>query len=256
VTVVVVTLAVLLGACGSSNRTTDPPPTTVPVPSTTTTAATSTTAAPQSTTTRAVRSTSSMTAPDSAAVAFHASVSAVTARDLPSTYRPGCPVGPAQLRMLHLTYFGFDARAHDGTMVVAASVASKVVDVFRSLYEQHFPIRRMQPEDAFGGSDPMSMATDNTSGFNCRNAVASGPPRWSAHAYGTAIDVNTVENPYVEGGVVQPANGAAYVDRSPARPGMAEPGGVLNRAFAAIGWQWGGRWTATPDYQHFSADGG
>jgi len=158
--------------------------------------------------------------------------------------------------MLHLTYRGFDGRAHDGTMVVAASVAEDVVGVFRSLYAQQFPIRRMQPEDAFRGSDPMSMAADNTSGFNCRNAVASGPSRWSAHAYGTAIDVNTVENPYVEGGVVQPANGAAFVDRRPARPGMAEPGGVLNRAFAAIGWQWGGRWTATPDYQHFSADGG
>jgi hypothetical protein len=234
-----------------------PVATTVPVPSTTTTAATSTTVAvTTSTTTRAVRSTSSTSVAGRVAVAFVASVSAVTARDLPSTYRPGCPVGPAQLRMLHLTYWGFDARAHEGTIVVAASVASNVVGVFRSLYEQHFPIRRMQPEDAFGGRDPMSMAADNTSGFNCRNAVASGPPRWSAHAYGTAIDVNTVENPYVEGRVAQPANGAAYLDRSPARPGMAEPGGVLNRAFAAIGWQWGGRWTATPDYQHFSADGG
>jgi hypothetical protein len=247
----VVALVVLLGACESSVRTTTPP-----VPSSTTTTVTSTSLATTPTTARVVPPTSSTTVAAPVAVAFRASVSAVTASDLPSTYRPGCPVGPAQLRILHLTYWGFDRRAHDGTIVVAASVAEQVVSVFRSLYEQHFPIRRMQPEDAFGGSDPMSMAADNTSGFNCRNAVASGPPRWSAHAYGTAIDMNTVENPYVEGGVVQPANGAAFVARSPARPGMAEPGGVLNRAFAAIGWQWGGRWTATPDYQHFSADGG
>jgi hypothetical protein len=247
----VVTLVVLVGACGSSARTTTPP-----VPSTTTTAVSSTTAAPTSTAVRVVPPTSSTTLAAPVAVAFRASVSAVTAGDLPSTYRPGCPVGPAQLRMLHLTYWGFDGHPHDGRMVVAASVAQKVVSVFRTLYARHFPIRRMQPEDAYGGSDPMSMTADNTSGFNCRNAVASGPPRWSAHAYGTAIDVNTVENPYVEGGVVQPANSAAFVDRSPARPGMAEPGGVLNRAFAAIGWQWGGRWTAAPDYQHFSADGG
>ncbi len=188
--------------------------------------------------------------------AYLATISTVTAADLSSTYRPGCPVGPGQLRMLNLTYWGFDGRAHPGAIVVAASVAPKVIGVFRTLYEQRFPIRRMQPENAFGGSDPASMAADNTSGFNCRDAVVSGPPRWSAHAYGTAIDVNTVENPYVEGGVVQPANGAAYVDRTAVRPGMAEPGSVLNRAFAAIGWQWGGRWTATPDYQHFSADGG
>jgi hypothetical protein len=178
----------------------------------------------------------------------------VAAADIPSTYRPGCPVGPDQLRMLHVSYWGFDDRPHDGTIVVAAPVAVPVISLFRSLYGQHFPIRQMRPEDAYGGHDPESMTADNTSGFNCRNAVATGTPHWSAHAYGTAIDVNPVENPYIEGGSVQPANGSAFVDRAHVRPGMAEPGGVLNSAFAAIGWQWGGRWS-TPDYQHFSQNG-
>ena len=158
--------------------------------------------------------------------------------------------------MLHLSYWGFDGQPHTGTIVVAASVTVQVAAVFRQLYDQRFPIRQMRPVDAFAGSDPASMSADNTSGFNCRNAVAAGAPRWSAHAYGTAIDVNTVENPYLERGVVQPANGAAFVDRKNVRPGMAETNGTLNRAFAAIGWQWGGRWTGAPDYQHFSADGG
>lgn len=158
--------------------------------------------------------------------------------------------------MLHLGYWGFDGRPHTGTMVVAASVAIQVVAVFRTLYAARFPIRRMQPEDVYGGKDPVSMDADNTSGFNCRDAVAPGPRQWSAHAYGTAIDVNPVENPYVEGGAIQPAAGAAFLDRGNLRAGMAAPGGVLNRAFAAVGWQWGGRWTAAPDYQHFSANGG
>ena len=135
-------------------------------------------------------------------------------------------------------------------------MATAVVGVFSTLYADRFPIRQMQPEDAFGGHDPASMAADNTSGFNCRNAVATGPPHWSAHAYGTAIDVNPVENPYLEGGVVQPANGRDFFDRAHMRPGMAGPGTALNQAFAAIGWQWGGRWTSAPDYQHFSANGG
>src|SRR5205807_616280 len=81
--------------------------------------------------------------------------------------------------------------------------------------------------------------------------VAPGPKHWSAHAYGLAIDVDPVENPYVEGGRVHPRAGRAYLDRSRVRPGMAVPGGLLVRAFAAVGWQWGGRWTASPDYQHF-----
>ena len=131
-----------------------------------------------------------------------------------------------------------------------------VIEVFRTLYAARFPIRRMEPIDAFHGSDRRSMAADNTSGFNCRHAVANGPPTWSMHAYGEAIDVDTVENPYLEGGRIYPPSGAAFVDRSNVRPGMAEPGGVLNDAFAAYGWQWGGRWSASPDYQHFSATGG
>jgi hypothetical protein len=76
------------------------------------------------------------------------------------------------------------------------------------------------------------------------------------HAYGEAIDVNPVENPYLEGGVVRPAAGAAYVNRTRVRPGMALAGGQLVNAFAAVGWKWGGRWSASPDYQHFSATGG
>jgi hypothetical protein len=140
-------------------------------------------------------------------------------------------------------------------MVVNAAVTQSVLTVFGRLYDARFPIRRMVPVDAYGGSDPASMDADNTSGFNCRNAVASGPPRWSAHAYGQAIDVNTIENPYVQAGVASPVAGAAYLDRSDRRPGMAFSGGVLVDAFAAVGWQWGGRWS-DPDYQHFSATGG
>jgi len=98
----------------------------------------------------------------------------------------------------------------------------------------------------YGGSDDRSMAADNTSAFNCRYAVAAGPKRWSVHAYGEAVDVNPVENPYLEGGP----------DRSAVRPGMAVAGGTLVDAFAAVGWSWGGRWSASPDSQHFSATGG
>jgi hypothetical protein len=187
--------------------------------------------------------------------AFVGTVSTVTEADLPYTYRPGCPVGPADLRMLHVSYWGFDHQAHIGTIVVNADVVQDVLTIFSTLYGEQFPIRQMVPEDAVHGSDPASMASDNTSGFNCRAAVAPGPPQWSAHAYGEAIDVNTVENPYLEGGVVQPAAGAAYLDRSDYRPGMAVPGGQLVAAFASVGWQWGGRWTDSPDYQHFSKNG-
>ena len=102
---------------------------------------------------------------------------------------------------------------------MAASVTDAVLEVFRTLYDQRFPIRRMEPVDVYGGDDDASMAADNTSGFNCRPAVADGPPHWSNHAYGLAIDVNPVENPYLLGGRVLPPAGADYLDRSVYRPG-------------------------------------
>ena len=184
---------------------------------------------------------------------FAHSVTPVTRADLPNSWRPGCPVAPAQLRRLRVSYWGFDGRAHTGTLIVHASVASDLRKVFRRLYLAEFPIRRMRPVDVYGANDDRSMAADNTSAFNCR--FVSGTRRWSMHAYGKAVDVNPVENPYVSGSRVQPPAGRAYLDRSNVRSGMAAPGGTLVRAFSAVGWKWGGRWTGTPDYQHFSTTG-
>jgi hypothetical protein len=186
---------------------------------------------------------------------FTARVERVTAADLGSSWHSGCPVGPAQLRLIRLRYVGFDGKPHVGAIVVNASVTGPVTTVFRSLYAERFPIRRLRPISVYGGSDPVSTAADNTAGFNCRYAVASGPKAWSMHAYGEAIDVDPVENPYVFGGVVMPKNGTRFADRSDVRPGMAVVGGLLVRAFASVGWQWGGRWAGSPDYQHFSTNG-
>ena len=86
---------------------------------------------------------------------------------------------PVALRMLHMSYWGFDSEPHVGTMVVNAGVTQDVLAVFSKLYSERFPIRQMVPEDVFQGSDTASMAADNTSGFNCRYAVAPGPKRWS-----------------------------------------------------------------------------
>jgi hypothetical protein len=188
------------------------------------------------------------------APAFQAEIVPVRWSDLRYSYRAGCPVGPPDLRAVRLSYWGFDGRAHEGTLVVHRRVASDVVAVFRRLYQARFPIRRMQPVSAFRGSDDASMAADNTSAFNCRRAVGSATGSWSTHAYGLAVDVNPVENPYVLGSRVLPPAGRRFLDRERARPGLAMPGSVVVKAFASRGWAWGGRWSV-PDYQHFSTTG-
>jgi poly-gamma-glutamate synthesis protein (capsule biosynthesis protein) len=177
-------------------------------------------------------------------------------RRMASSHGRGCPVPWADLRHLRMTHVGFDGRAHSGEMVVHEDHARDVVGVFRRLYDARWPIRRMRLVSDYGGDDDRSMAADNTSGYNCRRVA--GQPHWSDHAFGAAVDLNPVENPYVTGPRVQPPAGRRFasLDRRPrARvpAGVIRSGDVVHRAFTAIGWEWGGTWSATPDYQHFSA---
>jgi hypothetical protein len=169
------------------------------------------------------------------------------------SWKPGCPVALGDLRLLRVSHWDFEGRTRTGKLVVHRDVAQELVGAFRDLYAVRFPIRRMWLVDAFGGSDFASIEADNTSAFNCR--FVEGTRRWSNHAYGTAIDVNPIENPYVSGGRTAHRASRPYVSRTPRRPGMAYEGGALVRAFDRIGWGWGGRWTSVKDYQHFSTTG-
>jgi len=173
-----------------------------------------------------------------------------------SSWHPGCPVALADLRLLRIGYWGFDGRPRVGRMIVAATAVTPVRRAFAELFRSRFPIRRMRLVDDYGASDFASIEADNTSAFNCRLATCSS--RFSEHAYGRAVDVNPIENPYVyPNGATVHAASRPYLDRSRHRTGMAYHGGVLVRAFAAAGWPWGGDWRppSATDYQHFSATG-
>jgi hypothetical protein len=193
-----------------------------------------------------------------AATAFPFSAQPLTAaqrhRLYGSSWRPGCPVSLDQLRYLRVGYWDFDGRRRRGELVVNQDAVRAVRSAFGALYAQRFPIRRMRLVDHYGASDYRSIEADNTSAFNCRRAT--GQTRFSEHAYGRAVDVNTIENPYVyANGTTTHAASRPYLDRSRHRKGMAYAGGVLVKAFAQAGWRWGGDWPRPTDYQHFSASG-
>lgn len=184
-------------------------------------------------------------------IPFHAVVAPAPARYVTS-WHAGCPVARSALRLITMTYRGFDGRTHEGRLVVSVRVAPGVVRVFRTLYEAGYPIRRMVPIDAYGNDDNRSLAADNTAGFNCRQAV--GGSGWSMHASGEAIDVNPRENPYVLGSQVLPPAGRRFLSR-PFVAGVIHHGDAVWRAFRAIGWGWRGDWRGARDYQHFSSTG-
>ncbi|MDF1565261.1 MAG: M15 family metallopeptidase [Deltaproteobacteria bacterium] len=169
------------------------------------------------------------------------------------SWHEGCPLPLEQLARLELSHHGFDGEPHTGVLVVDAAEAQRVEGIFRALFEARFPIRRMEPIEAFGGDDDASMAADNTSAFNCR--PVAGKKTFSQHAWGRAIDLNPRENPYVRGEDVQPPRGRAFLDRAADLPGLLREGGPAVRAFESAGWKWGGRWRRSKDYQHFSVNG-
>lgn len=184
---------------------------------------------------------------------FKAVIGPVNREMLRYSWRKGCPVGLDGLRHITMTYWGFDGRPHeDGRMVVNAKVAQKIADTFKKLYDQRFPIRRMELVDNYKGDDFDSIEADNTSAFNCR--PATGSSSWSRHAYGMAVDINPGENPYVEpGGRIYHEKFAKFYKRRNAKDkGVIVAGDKVVKAFEAMGWKWGGYWSGTKDYQHFS----
>ena len=178
---------------------------------------------------------------------------ALAARMTPASWRPGCPVSLAELRLVTLSHMDFRGAERTGQLVVHRNAVDVTVAMFRAMWEEGFPIHSMRLIDEFGGSDAASMEANNTSAFNCR--TVAGTTRFSEHAWGTAIDVNPVQNPYVSSAGVEPAAGAPYVDRSNVRAGMLVEGGAAINVVDFVGWGWGGRWRSVKDYQHVSASG-
>ncbi len=169
-------------------------------------------------------------------------------------WRRGCPVGLHALRALRVRHVGFDGQAHDGVLVLHRAHAGSALRALRRLYVAGFPIRRMQSIERYAGDDFRSIEAGNSSAFNCRRVT--GRSGWSEHAYGRAIDLNPLENPYVSrAGTTSHRGSRPYLDRRRVRPGMATPGSIAVRAFAAEGWRWGGHWSAPVDLQHFSPTG-
>ncbi len=167
-----------------------------------------------------------------------------------TTWHPGCPIAIQDLAYIELSYWGFDAQAHTGALIINKELATEIVAIFKTLFEHRFPIQRMEPIENFQGNDHLSMAANNTSAFNCRTIIGSSN-EYSQHSYGRAIDINPLLNPYIHNNHVHPPQGAIYADRQKILPGKIIKGDIVYRSFIEYGWDWGGNWYNAQDYQHF-----
>jgi len=195
------------------------------------------------------------TVPPLPGTGFTARVTAPAPREViaRSSWRPNCPVEADELTWLRLSFWGFDNQRHNGELLVNEDVAQDLVSVFEELYAARFPMEQLTIVTRKELNAPPTGDGNATTAFACR--PTTGGTEFSQHAYGLAIDINSFQNPYVSGDLVLPELASAYVDRTNERPGMIEANGPVVRAFASIGWEWGGSWQSLKDYQHFSRNG-
>jgi len=165
---------------------------------------------------------------------------------------PECPPEiRKRQKVIKLKYYSFDGMVHQGQLVIDRSLVKDVQTIFKLALDLKFPIRSMIPvsDPRFRKNgrwdDDLSMIANNTSGFNYREKTGGGS--LSNHAYGRAIDINTVQNPYTKGAIVLPP-GAVW---EPGKPGTLTADHAITRKFIELGWAWGGAWTSPIDYQHF-----
>ena len=166
----------------------------------------------------------------------------------------GCTIRRSDLRYLRLSHFDAENKEHVGEMVCNKAIANDIVEIFRELYRQKYPIQRIRLMDDYEADDEQAMRDNNTSSF-CYRKI-SGSSKLSKHATGMAVDINTLYNPYVRSGkdghrIVEPATATKYVDRRKSFPYKIVKGDLLHRLFLQHGFKWGGSWRTMKDWQHF-----
>lgn len=174
------------------------------------------------------------------------------------SFKEDCTIPREDLRYLRVLHWGKEG-ATVGEMVCHRSVSRSLLEIFKELFREKYPIERMRLIDDYDGDDERSMAANNSSCFNFRRVP--GKEKLSHHSLGIAVDINPFYNPYVrrdkEGSLIcSPEGSQPYGDREKDFIYKIEEGDICVRTFVRYGFQWGGDWTTCKDYQHFSTTGG
>ena len=159
-----------------------------------------------------------------------------------------------QLCYVHILHYNFDGSPTEGELICNEAISKDLLVIFYELYRNEYQLERVLLIDEYDGDDTASMEDNNTFCFNY--SIVKGTGRLSRHAYGLAVDVNPLYNPYItynEDGSenVSPAAAAGYSDRSLSFPYKIDENDLCYRLFIQHGFTWGGNWNSSKDYQHF-----
>lgn len=169
------------------------------------------------------------------------------------SYKEGCPVERKDLRYVHVMYVDFAGRSCEGELIVNKLIADDILDIFKQLYKAQYPIEKIALIDEYDGDDELSMSDNNTSAFNFR--TVAGTDIVSEHGMGLAVDINPFYNPQVKetgnGVAVSPEDAISYADRSVDFLYKIDHEDLCYRLFTEHGFEWGGDWETSKDYQHF-----
>lgn len=170
------------------------------------------------------------------------------------SYQKNPTIGRSDLRHIRVLHWDNQGRIHIGEMICNEQIATKLVSIFRKLYESHYPIERMVLPDVYDADDERQMRANNSSCFCYRNVA--GSKNLSKHAQGLAVDINPLYNPYHKTqangqNIVRPSTAQKYCDRNRAFPYKIVKGDLCYKLFVAAGFKWGGSWRTCKDYQHF-----
>lgn len=169
------------------------------------------------------------------------------------SYKDNCTIPRDDLRYIHVLHKNIEGETLEGEMVCSTLIAEDLLEIFRELYDQSYPIEKMRLIDEYDADDERSMTDNNSSCFNYR--TISHTNKISKHGLGIAVDINTLYNPYtkvVDGErIIEPAAGEPYLDRDADFPYKIERGDLCYNLFISHGFEWGGDWSDRKDYQHF-----
>lgn len=159
------------------------------------------------------------------------------------------------LYYLSVMHYDFNGNVQTGELICNKGIVKDLVEIFYELYLNEYQIEKIRLVDEYLGDDESSMEDNNTSCFNFRTVPNSNS--MSKHALGCAIDINPFYNPYIvtnraEGTTtVSPAGSDAYADRSASFEHKIDTDDLCYKLFKEHGFEWGGSWKNSKDYQHF-----